>query len=131
VEQSNNIQFEKWSTSRLLPPQSIRKALKPCSEKKVEEAKEEYPEFEKWVETLRQYSVELRSIPFAVEKFCMEPKTVRILEDMGVIYEDKEKEDIARFYMPEIFREGLGFSGKGARPRVLALKRKILGRGII
>ena len=26
---------------------------------------------------------------------------------------------------------GLGFSGKGARPRVLALKRKVLGRGII
>ncbi|BBD53579.1 hypothetical protein [Planktothrix agardhii] len=48
-----------------------------------------------------------------------------------MIYEDKEKEDIARFYMPEIFREGLGFSGKGARPRVLALKRKVLGRGII
>ena len=133
VEQANNIQFEKWSTSRLLPPQSILKALKPCSEKKVEEAKEEYPEFEKWVETLRQYSVELRSIPFSVEQFRMEPTTVRILEDMGVIYEDKEKEDIARFYMPEIFREVLGFSfsGTGALLRVLALKRRVLGRGII
>ncbi|GDZ94416.1 hypothetical protein PA905_23710 [Planktothrix agardhii CCAP 1459/11A] len=129
VEQSNNIQFEKWSTSRLLPPQSIRKALKPCSEKKVEEAKEEYPEFNEWVKTLGQYGA--RIIPFSVEQFGMEPKIVRILEDMGVIYEDKEKEDIARFYMPEIFREGLGFSGTGARPRVLALKRKVLGRGII
>ena len=54
-----------------------------------------------------------------------------MLEEMGVIYEDKEKEDTERFYMPEIFREGLSFSGTGARPRVLALKRKVLGRGIV
>lgn len=59
----------------------------------------------------------------------MDQQTVRMLEDMGVIYEDKE--DIARFYMPEIFREGLGFSGKGARTRILVLKRKVLGKGIL
>ena len=47
---------------------------------------------------------------------------------MGVIYEDKEKEELERFYMPEIFREGLGFSGKGARPRVIALQQKVLGQ---
>ncbi len=42
-----------------------------------------------------------------------------------------KKEGTERFYMPGIFREGLGFSGTGARPRVLALKRKVLGRGIV
>ncbi|MFN6539659.1 MAG: ParA family protein [Nostoc sp. EkiNYC01] len=131
VERTQEIQFERWSTSRLLPPQAIRRALKPCSEKKVEEAKEEYPAFRVWVEdTLPKYSPEQRKIPFAVEQFEMDQQTVRILVDMGVIYEDKEKEDTARFYMPEIFREGLGFSGKRARPRIVVLKRKVLGKGI-
>jgi len=125
VDKEKELQFEKWSASRLLPPQAIRRALKPCSEKKVEEAKEEYPDFKTWVdETLQKYPAE-RKIPFAVEQFQMQPQIVRLLEEMGVIYEDKEKEDEARFYMPEIFREGLGFAIAGpARPRVLVLKRK-------
>ncbi len=132
VNQAQELQFEKWSTSRLLPPLAIRRALKPCSEDKVEEAKEEYLAFKKWVEdTLPKYSPAERRIPFAVEKFEMDQQTVRLLEEIGVIYEDKEKEEIERFYMPEIFREGLGFSGTGARPRILALKRKILGKGIV
>ena len=82
-------------------------------------------------DTLPKYSPAERRIPFAVEKFEMDQQTVRLLEEIGVIYEDKEKEEIERFYMPEIFREGLGFSGTGARPRILALKRKILGKGIV
>ena len=61
----------------------------------------------------------------------MDQKTVILLEEMGVIYEDKQKDEIKRFYMPEIFREGLGFSGQGARPRIVALKRRILGKGIL
>ncbi|OUL21962.1 hypothetical protein BV372_31030 [Nostoc sp. T09] len=132
VNRAKEVQFEKWSTSRLLPPEAIRRALKPCSEKKVEEAKEEYPTFKVWVEdSLPKYTPEQRKIPFAVEQFDMDQQTVRMLVDMGVIYEDTEKEDVARFYMPEIFREGLGFSGKGARPRIVVLKRKVLGKGIL
>jgi hypothetical protein len=132
VDRTQEVQFEKWSPSRLLPPQAIRRALKPCSEKKVEEAKEEYPAFKTWVEEiLPKYPPAERKIPFAVEQFEMDQQTVRMLEEMGVIYEDKEKDDEARFYMPEIFREGLGFSGKGARPRIVVLKRKVLGKGIV
>lgn len=125
-----NVNFEKWYTTRLLPPQAIRRALKPCSEEKVREATEEYPAFKKWVDEQLPPASE-RKIPFAVEKFNMDQQTVRMLEEMGVIYEDKEKEEIARFYMPEIFREGLGFSGQGARPRIVALKRRVLGKGIL
>jgi hypothetical protein len=33
--------------------------------------------------------------------------------------------------MPEIFREGLGFSGKGARPKIVALKRSVIRKGIL
>ncbi|MEH2152540.1 ParA family protein [Nostoc sp.] len=132
VERTKEVQFEKWSSSRLLPPQAIRRSLKPCSEKKVEEAKEEYPSFKTWVEEiLPKYPPSERRIPFGVEQFEMDQPTVRMLEEMGVIYEDKEKDSEARFYMPEIFREGLGFSGTGARPRILVLKRKVLGKGIL
>ena len=132
VDKAKEVQFEKWSNSRLLPPQAIRRALKPCSEDKVKEAKEEYPAFKTWVEDiLPKYLPAERRIPFAVEQFEMDQQTVRMLEEMGVIYEDKEKDDEARFYMPEIFREGLGFSGKGARPRIVVLKRKVLGKGIL
>ncbi|MBX9252627.1 ParA family protein [Desmonostoc muscorum CCALA 125] len=132
TERTGEVQFEKWSNSRLLPPQAIRRALKPCSEQKVEEAKEEYPSFKTWVEEiLPKYPPSERKIPFAVEQFEMDQLTVRMLEEMGVIYEDKEKDNEARFYMPEIFREGLGFSGQGARPRILVLKRKVLGKGIL
>ncbi|MEI3651548.1 MAG: ParA family protein [Dolichospermum lemmermannii FEM_B0920] len=126
------VQFEKWSTNRLLPPPAIRRALKPCSEEKVREAKEEYLAFKTWVEdTLPKYPATQRIIPFAVEDFDMDQKTVTLLEEMGVIYEDKQKEEIKRFYIPEIFREGLGFSGQGARPRIVALKRRVLGKGIL
>ncbi len=132
VDNSKELQFEKWSASRLLPPQAIRRALKPCSEDKVKEVKEEYPAFKTWVEDTLPKNRTERRIPFAIEQFDMDQQTVRMLEELGVIYEDKEKEETARFYMPEIFREGLGFSlGQRARPRVLVLKRKVLGKGIL
>ena len=132
VDRSQEVQSEKWFTSRLLPPQAIRRALKPCSEEKVKEAKEEYPAFRIWVEDkIPTYKPDDQKIPFALERLDINTNTVQILELMGVIYEDKEKDEQERYYMPEIFREGLGFSGKVARPRIIALKRKILGRGII
>lgn len=132
VDRAKEVQFDKWSASRLLPPQAIRRALKPCSEDKVKEVKEEYPAFKTWVEDTLSKNPAERRIPFAIEQFDMDQATVRMLEELGVIYEDKEKQETARFYMPEIFREGLGFSlGQRARPRVLVLKRKALGRGIV
>ncbi len=129
INNISDLKFPKFSASRLLPPQAIRRALKPCSQKKVEEAKEEYPAFKEWVDKiLPQYQPTDKKIPFDVKQFQLDIPTINILEQMGVIYEDQEKEELERFYMPEIFREGLGFSGKGSRPRVIALKRKFLGK---
>ena len=70
VDRAKEIQFERWSTSRLLPPQAMRRALKPCSEEKVKEAQEEYAVFKIWVEeTLPKYPPAERRIPFAGEQF--------------------------------------------------------------
>ena len=133
VDRSKEIQFEKWASERLLPPQSIRRALEPCSERKVSEAKEEYPEFREWVDKVEtDYTQEQKRIPFTSEDLNLDQSTIRMLEDMGVIYEDRAKDDISRYYMPEIFRAGLNFIlEKGKRPRVLVLKRKALGIGVL
>lgn len=133
VDRAKEIQFDRWATDRLLPPQAIRRALEPCSERKVSEAKEEYPEFKKWVDRVEaEYTQEQKRIPFTSEDLGLDQSTTRLLEDMGVIYEDRAKDDIARYYMPEIFRAGLNFTlENGKRPRVLVLKRKALGVGVL
>ncbi len=58
----------------------------------------------------------------------MEPSTIEILQYLGVIYEDTDtKKEKARFYVPEIFRAGLGFEyARKGRSRIIALKRRIL-----
>ena len=124
VDNPESVQFRKWSNSRLLPPKAVRRALKPCSEEKVKEAKEEYTIFKDWADgSLPEFRD--RKVPFSSQQLNMDSSTINLLKDMGVIYEDIAKNDVEKFYIPEIFREGLGFSyGKGARPRVLALKRK-------
>jgi len=127
---SKTVQFEKWRTSRLLPPQAIRKALIPCSEKKVRDIRDEYPEFDKWIEDMSSADYDdKRNIPFSLRDLGIDPSTTgKMLEEIGVIYEDKTKNGITCFYMPEIFRVGLGFGlDKSARPRVLVLKRKAVG----
>lgn len=125
LSQSQEVQLQRWSSDRLLPPQAIRRALEPCSQKKVEEAEQEYPQFKEWRETIPKGSE--RVVPFTLEDFELEAGHLKLLEEMGVIYEHREKNGTVRYYMPEIFRKGLGFElNGGARPRVLALKRKAL-----
>jgi len=132
VDSSKEMKFDKWSESRFLPPQAIRDALTPCSEKKVSEAKEEYPDFKAWVEKIKGYTKEQKKIPFQPQEFNLEASTITMLEEIGVIFEDRDKDDVARYYIPEIFRTGLDFNlPSGARPRVLALKRKALGIGTL
>ncbi|WP_417912878.1 KGGVGR-motif variant AAA ATPase [Candidatus Electronema sp. TJ] len=126
IDHAEEVMLDRWATDRMLPPQAIRRAIVPCSREKVDEAKEEYPEFKRWVEKIADKQE--KKIPFTLEHFDTNQDEKGILEEMGVIYEDREKDGVARFYMPEIFRSGLDFTPeKGARPRVLVLKRKALG----
>ncbi|MBE9098178.1 ParA family protein [Vacuolonema iberomarrocanum] len=133
IEKSGEVSFERWSASRLLPPQAIRRAIEPCSTGKVKEVKEEYPEFKKWVDTVEtKYTLEQKRAPFTQNTLSLDQTTIRMLESIGVVYEDTGKDDVSRYYMPEIYRSGLGFTlEKGARPRVLVLKRKALGADIL
>jgi MinD-like ATPase involved in chromosome partitioning or flagellar assembly len=120
--------FETWKNTRLLPPQAVRSSVEPCSIAKVKEAKVEYPVFKEWADSIDQRSSDELKIPFDPEQLDMKPKTIEMLKDIGVIYEDKQKNEATRFYIPEIFRAGLGFTyAGGARQRVLFFKRKALG----
>jgi MinD-like ATPase involved in chromosome partitioning or flagellar assembly len=119
--------FEKWKKTRLLPPKAIRQSITPCSVKKVDEAKVEYPLFKQWASKISEFPADKRRVPFAPEQLEMEPKTIDILKEIGVIYEDKEINESERFYIPEIFRTGLGFTyADRGRKRILVLKRKAL-----
>ncbi|MBD2429399.1 ParA family protein [Phormidium sp. FACHB-1136] len=133
IENSKEVQFDRWSSNRLLPPQAIRRAIEPCSTGKVKEVKEEYPEFRRWVNKVEtEYTQDQKRVPFTLDTLDLDQATIRMLEDIGVLYEDRGKDDIPRYYMPEIFRAGLGFAPqKGARPRVLVLKRKALGTNFL
>ena len=124
--------MDRWSATRLLPPQSVRRALDPCSKDKVKEAQDEYPAFKAWLQNIANYPQQKKMIPFKALDLNLNPETINMLENMGVIYEDKNRNDDERYYMPEIFRAGLGFNlAKGARPRVLVLKRKVMGTDVL
>jgi hypothetical protein len=123
----NKTVFETWKKTRLLPPPAVRSSVEPCSIAKVKEAKIEYPAFKEWAENIDQRGSNELKIPFDPEQLDMKPKTIEMLKDIGVIYEDKQKNETTRFYIPEIFRAGLGFTyAGGARQRVLFFKRKAL-----
>ncbi len=124
------VQFDRWSPNRLLPPQSIRDSLEPCSRGKVDETEQEYPQFKQWREQLRTLPIASQSVPFDSSESAnvgIDQISIRMLEDIGAIYGDLDPDGTMKYYMPEIFRTGLGFTLKrGARPRVLVLQRKAL-----
>jgi cellulose biosynthesis protein BcsQ len=129
VNSPQEVQFKRWSSSRILPPQAIRDALEPCSKSKVAETGQEYPQFRKWIEGIHaKLPIQNRHIPFYANEMDIDQREIQMLEDIGAIYGDVDKKDgTTRFYMPEIFRAGLGFTlKKGARPRILVLQKKIL-----
>lgn len=115
---------------RVLPPESIRDALRLSSAEKVQEAVAEYEALRKWNENLDQIPAENKKMPFEPRNVGLnEQALLAELQAIGVVFEDKDKQENDRFYLPEIYRSGLGFeSTVKARPRVQALLQKSLGR---
>lgn len=106
---------------RILVPAAIRGALQVCSKEKIEEIGVENSELKDIFAKLRELSDEHRQIPFEREQVGLSIDELKVLDNNGVVYSEKEG-----YYMPEIFRAGLEFKLKaGARPRVLALSRKV------
>ena len=118
--------------NRLLPPTAIRSAMYGCSSDRVKELKQESKIFKKWAEGLQTEDVLF--IPFSKSLLPDDSSTTLVeLKKLGVIYEDPtDTTEDSRFYIPEIYRIGLGFKFKrGARPKVLSIKRKAIGKGLL
>lgn len=108
------------SMDRVLNHTAIRNAIKPCSEKKIEETVQEIPQLKDIFSKLQEIS-DLR-IPFDVAEANLTPEDVRFLQNVGVVAELD-----GRYYVPEIFRFGLGLKlSEGARPKVLSFARRLL-----
>lgn len=121
-------QGQTWN-DRLLAPDSMRKAIKSCSEEKVTEAKAEISVLRNWVEKMESSNLRNIRIPFSAEQAGLDSKMLTVLKDLGVIFEDTDgKLGDERLYVPEVYRYGLGFDTSiSGRPRTQALLKKNIG----
>ena len=114
-----------WN-DRVLTPEAIRSSLQNCSVEKIDEAVKEIKALNDWKKSLDEIAD--KRIPFKPSQMQLTNDLLSALSDLGIIYEDKELNSDERFYVPEIYRIGLGINSGGARPRILALlKRNLLG----
>lgn len=89
---------------RVLAPGAMRAAVAECSRQKIEEVKQENKSLREVLGKLEQ-SQDSKTIPFTREEFDLSPEDLTVLITNGVVLDDQGK-----IYMPEIYREGLGFS---------------------
>ncbi|MCW3051464.1 MAG: ATPase involved in chromosome partitioning, partial [Chthonomonadales bacterium] len=118
----NSLSDKQW-TDRLLTPTAVRDSLRGCSEEKIKEIEAENTPLRGIFRKMREHSPK-SSIPFRQEEMELTGDDIKVLEDNGVLLRDGDT-----YYMPEIFRIGLGFDLKsGARPRVLSMANRATRR---
>lgn len=111
---------------RVLAPDSLRKALPEYSKEKVDEAKIEITPLREWMERLNNVDAAYKHIPFTASDVNLNPQQLSQLKELGIIYQDDKLEPgEERLFLPEIYREGLGFiTSASGRPRIQALLKK-------
>ncbi len=128
AKEAETMTHTQWK-NRLLPPAAIRRAMNGCSTDRVKELKQESRVFEVWANALQTQDDLV--IPFSKGLLGDDSsRTLFELKKLGVVYEDtSDSTEENRYYIPEIYRLGLGFKFKrGARPKVLSIKRKAIGQ---
>ncbi|MHB1563861.1 MAG: KGGVGR-motif variant AAA ATPase [Leptospirillum sp.] len=115
--------------SRILSPESMRKAIPECSREKVAEAKQEVAPLRKWITRMEDNGVRGLRVPFSPVAAQLDAGSLSALQEIGVIYEDLDGDlGEERLFLPEIYRYGLGFETSAAgRPRTQALLKKNIG----
>lgn len=104
----------RWS-DRLLTPQAMRAALLECSRAKIDAIGDENPRVGELLSKLRDLPSDLKRIPFEPDVVRLTAEELEILEASGVVFRE-----VDQYWIPEIFRHGLGFKAVG-RPRILAV----------
>lgn len=101
---------------RYIMPSEIKNAVPKCSDKKIEEIKQEIGALRPILEKLEKTSVE-KTLPFTAKTFELSAAEEKIMKDEGYL-----KIEDGKYYLPEIIRHSLKFKyTKGARPKVLSL----------
>lgn len=126
AKESQSGRASTWE-DRVLFPEAIRRAVGACSSKKVDEAIIEIEVLRQWNDELKKIETE-KSVPFDAQEMGLKPEWLKALQDLGVIFEERDKNnEEKRFYLPESYRTGLGFSlSSTGRPKVLALIKRNL-----
>ncbi len=118
-----SINDTRWM-DRILIPAAIRDAVEKCGGEKIKEIQQENPKLGDILTKLASLDDEHKQAPFAQSQVGLSAEDLTYLSDTGVVLGEREE-----YYMAEIFRRGLDFKLKaGARPRVLSLSRKLLGK---
>lgn len=119
-EAAKGSQGDNYWKDRMLAPPAIRHAIEPCSREKIKEIGLENPKLEQIFTKLQSLPEQERQIPFTREQVGLMVEELKGLEENGAVLREGEL-----YYMPEIFRLGLGFRlKKGARPRVMILAQR-------
>ncbi|MFI2732973.1 ParA family protein [Streptomyces sp. NPDC018711] len=113
----------RWA-DRLLTPSSMRKALPQSSREKISAIELENVPVRTVFGHLRSLPEEARKIPFTLESVQLDSTQARLLEANGVLFRDNDQ-----YWMPEIYRHGLGFGVSNVgRPRVVSITKLIRDR---
>ncbi|MCX4474016.1 CobQ/CobB/MinD/ParA nucleotide binding domain protein [Micromonospora sp. MW-13] len=115
---------QRWS-DRVLAPAAMRNALPKCSEQKIEAIRLENPPVRELLDRLRDLDVDRKKVPFRLESVGLSSEEARLLDTNGVVFREGDQ-----YWIPEIFRHGLGFSVQG-RPRVVAMAKLVRRRNDI
>lgn len=108
---------------RFIAPDVLRRAVETCSERKVEESREEDAILGELFDKLKKFRDEIRRVPFQARDVSeLSAQELAFLEDSGVLYRDGDD-----YYMAEIYRYGLNFDqAVRGRSRIVALLRRVI-----
>ncbi|WP_253771578.1 MinD/ParA family ATP-binding protein [Goodfellowiella coeruleoviolacea] len=107
---------------RLLIPLAMRRALPACSSAKISEIEKENPQVGALFHRLQRVNEDAKKVPFDPEVVRLSLEDIALLITNGVVFQDEKG-----CWMPEIYRQGLGFRA-GGRPRVLGVAKLVRRR---
>jgi hypothetical protein len=114
----------RWA-DRLLTPPAMRRALPLSSREKINAMAQENAPVGRLFDRLQQLPEDIRKVPFTLKSVGLELAEAQLLEANGVLFREGDQ-----YWIPEIYRHGLGFSGsKVGRPRIVSITKLIRDRG--
>jgi len=117
---------DRWS-DRILTPVAMRSALPRCSSQKIEAISLENRPVGALLDRLRSLDADRRKLPFTLESVGLTAEQAQLLDANGVVFREAD-----HYWIPEIFRHGLGFDvAGGRRPRVIAVANLVRRRNDI